>query len=57
MPILRDPRCADHALRRLANHGEMSIIATSLPGIPVFGHGRPVPDEITDEEFSQFLMA
>ncbi len=57
MPILRDPRCADHALRRLANQGEMSIIATSLPGIPVFGHGRPVPDEITDEEFSQFLMA
>ncbi|HEY5476748.1 MAG TPA: hypothetical protein VIK11_08520 [Tepidiformaceae bacterium] len=57
MPILRDPRCADHALRRLANQGEMSIIATSLPGIPVYGHGSPVPDEITDEEFSQFLMA
>lgn len=57
MPILRDPRCSDHALRRLTNQGEMSIIATSLPGIPVFGLGRPVPEEITDEEFSQFLMA
>ena len=56
MPILRDPRCVDRALRRLVNEGRMSVIAPSLPGRPVFDSNHPVPDEISDEEFAGFLM-
>ena len=56
MPILRDALCVDHAVRRLANQGRMTIIGASLPGRPIFGRGRPVPEEISDEEFVNFLM-
>jgi hypothetical protein len=56
MPILRDPRCVDRALRKLVNEGRLTVIAASLPGRPVFGQGRPIPDEISDEEFTRFLM-
>ncbi len=56
MPILRDPRCVDRAIRKLVNEGRLTVIAASLPGRPVFGQGRPVPDEISDEEFTRFLM-
>ena len=57
MPILRDPRCVDRAIRRLVNEGRMTVVAASLPGRPVFGNGRPVPDEISEEEFADFLMS
>jgi hypothetical protein len=56
MPILRDPSCVDRALRKLVNEGRMSVVAPALPGRPVFGRDRPVPDEISDEEFAGFLM-
>lgn len=57
MPILRDPRNVDRAVRRLVNEGRMSVIGATLPGKPIFGRGRPVPDEITEDEFARFVMA
>lgn len=56
MPILRDTRCVDRALRKLVNEGRITVVAPSLPGRPIFGRGRPVPDEISDEEFTGFVM-
>jgi hypothetical protein len=57
MPILRDPRDVDRAVRRLVNEGRMSVIGATLPGKPIFGRGRPVPEEISEDEFARFLMA
>lgn len=56
MPILADSRCVDRALRRLVNEGRITVVGTTLPGHPVFGLERPVPEEISDEEFAGFLM-
>jgi hypothetical protein len=56
MPIVSDPRCVDRALRRLVNEGRISVVGATLPGRPVFGQGRPVPDEVSDEEFTRFEM-
>ena len=56
MPILADSRCVDRALRRLVNEGRITVVGTTLPGHPVFGRERPVPEEISDEEFAGFLM-
>lgn len=56
MPILRDPCCVDRALRKLVNEGRISVVAPSLPGRPIFGRDRPVPEDVSDEEFAGFLM-
>lgn len=56
MPILRDPRCVDRALRQLVNQGRIRVVGSTLPGRPVFDGRQPVPDEISDEEFSTFVM-
>lgn len=56
MPIVSDPKRVDRALRRLVNEGRISVIGATLPGKPVFGQGRPIPDEVSDEEFSRFVM-
>jgi hypothetical protein len=55
LPILRDERCADRALRRLVNAGEVTVMS-HMPQRVLFGPGRPVPDEMTDEEFAQLLV-
>lgn len=56
LPILRDPRSADRALRRLVNEGRVTVVGDTLPGRPAFGPGRPVPDALPDEEFARFVM-
>ncbi len=56
MPILLDSRCVDRALRKLVNEGQMSVVAPSLPGHPIFGRGRPIPEDVSDEEFASFLV-
>jgi hypothetical protein len=56
MPIVSDPRCVDRALRRLVNEGRISVVGETRPGRPVFGQGRPVPEDVSDEEFTAFSM-
>lgn len=56
LPILRDPYCADHAVRRLVNQGRTRISAPPPRRHPIYGPGNPVPDELTDEEFASYMM-
>ena len=56
LPVVHEVGSVDRAVRRLVNAGGMRVMAPSLPGRPIFGAGRPVPAEVTDEEFSRFVM-
>lgn len=56
LPVLYDAQFVDRAVRRMVNRGAMRVAGLSLPGRPAFGWGRPVPDEVRDEEFAQFVM-
>jgi hypothetical protein len=55
LPILRDAHCADRALRHLVNEGRVTVVGFPPQSLQ-FGPGRPVPDEMTDEEFAQLVM-
>jgi hypothetical protein len=55
LPMLRDERCADRALRNLVNQGRVTVVG--LPPRNVrFGPGRPIPEEMSDEEFAGLVM-
>jgi hypothetical protein len=56
LPILRDVRCVDRALRRLVNQGAVTVVGAAPDGV-LFGPGHPVPDEMSDEQFAQLVMA
>lgn len=57
MPILHDPYCADHALRRLVNLGRLPLVGpTTVPRIS-YGFGSAVPETVSDEEFEALVMA
>jgi hypothetical protein len=55
LPMLRDPRCADRALRNLVNDGRVTVVGYP-PQNMQFGPGHPVPEEMTDEEFAGLVM-
>ena len=55
LPVLHDARAADRAVRQLVNLGRMSV-TTGGAAARVFGPGRPVPDDMPDEEFERLLM-
>ncbi len=56
LPVMHDTACVDRAVRHLVDAGSMRVMAASMPGRPIFGAGRPVPAEVTDEEFAGFVM-
>ncbi|MFN8508878.1 MAG: hypothetical protein U0547_15110 [Dehalococcoidia bacterium] len=56
LPVLRDPYCADHAVRRLVNQGRTRISAPPPRRHPIYGPGNPVPEDMSDEDFARYVM-
>ncbi len=56
LPVLYDPRCADRALRRLVNEGRATVTAYGPDGVWHYGPERPLPDEMSEEEFARLVM-
>ncbi len=55
LPILHDPHAVDRAVRQLVNLGRMSVTSGGSEAV-LYGPGRPVPEDMPDEEFARLEM-
>jgi hypothetical protein len=54
LPVLHEPRYVDRAMRRLVNEGRAIVYQRDENSYTRYGHGRPVPPAMPEEEFERF---
>jgi hypothetical protein len=56
LPVVYDPRRVDHAVRRMVNAGQASLVEVGADPAFYRGPRRPLPDHMTDAEIGQLVL-